>query len=116
MQNYFLKYWFPVIAYALLIFAISSIPSNNLPQAPFMLDRFFHLLEFLLFGVLFARAVKRTSKIGDRKIIFWFSLLFVSLYALSDEVHQIFVPGRHADVFDLIFDGIGGFIGIKLVL
>jgi len=116
LQNTFIKYWLPVIAYACLIFYISSIPSYSLPKTPFIYDKCLHLLEFLLFGVLFARAFKYTTKIENKKLIFCLCFFSVCLYALSDEVHQLFVLGRQADVMDFIFDGIGGLIGIKLVL
>ena len=34
------------------------------------------------------------------------------LYAISDEVHQYFVPGRFATLTDLIFDTLGIIIGL----
>lgn len=47
--------------------------------------------------------------------VFIFSLLFCSLYALSDEIHQLFVSGRAFELIDLTLDFIGSLIGICLV-
>lgn len=47
--------------------------------------------------------------------VFVFSLLFCMLYALSDEVHQLFVSGRAFELIDLTLDFIGSLIGICLV-
>jgi VanZ family protein len=43
---------------------------------------------------------------------FIFSLVFCVLYAISDEVHQLFVPGRGAQVTDVMIDSFGAFVGI----
>lgn len=45
---------------------------------------------------------------------FLFSLVFCILYAISDEVHQVFVPGRGAQVTDVLIDSFGAFIGIGM--
>jgi len=43
-----------------------------------------------------------------------FSLIFCLFYAASDEIHQLFVPGRGAKATDVLIDGIGALIGIGL--
>ncbi len=45
---------------------------------------------------------------------FVFSLIFCILYAITDEIHQLFVPGRGTEVTDVLIDGIGALIGIGL--
>lgn len=46
---------------------------------------------------------------------FWLAWLLAVLYALTDEVHQSFVPGRHPSPIDvLVFDNIGALIGLRL--
>ena len=44
------------------------------------------------------------------------ALFMVSLYALSDEIHQLFVRGRQFDLFDALFDVIGAASGSLLYL
>ena len=71
-----------------------------------------HVLEFALLGVTAARALiwKRKPSIG------FFLLTFAAcgLYALSDEIHQIFVPGRAFEIRDLVLDSVGILIGLFL--
>lgn len=45
---------------------------------------------------------------------FIFSLMFCILYAVSDEVHQLFVLGRGAQVTDVLIDSAGAFVGIGM--
>ena len=42
----------------------------------------------------------------------WSALIFVALYATSDEIHQAFVPTRQASVWDVLLDTTGGAFGL----
>jgi VanZ family protein len=42
------------------------------------------------------------------------SILLTGLYGASDELHQYFVPFRSADVWDILFDLLGGIFGVYL--
>ncbi|MGV8147186.1 MAG: VanZ family protein [Alkaliphilus sp.] len=44
------------------------------------------------------------------------TLLVCVLYAISDETHQIFVPGRSAQVSDILIDSVGAAVGILIYL
>ena len=44
------------------------------------------------------------------------ALLICVLYAVSDEVHQIFVPGRGAEVKDVLIDSAGASVGVLMYL
>ncbi|MCK4648089.1 VanZ family protein [bacterium] len=103
-KHYFMHYWVPVILYAGLIFTISSFP---LPppkvEIPFV-DKFIHLIEYGILGFLFYRALK-VSRLA--KQVFVLAIIFSILYALSDEIHQYFVPGREFDLWDLAADSLG---------
>ncbi|MEM3043787.1 MAG: VanZ family protein, partial [Thermoplasmata archaeon] len=50
------------------------------------------------------------------KVSLALSTLFIFLYAISDEVHQYFVPMREASVIDVLIDTAGGLIGVAAVL
>jgi VanZ family protein len=71
-----------------------------------------HIIEYALLGTLAARAFmwKRKQTI----VFFFFAFAACELYALSDEIHQIYVPGRSYDVPDLFLDGAGILIGLLL--
>lgn len=72
--------------------------------------RSFHLLLYLILGYLVYRALMASTG----RYAFWVALAACSLYGLSDEFHQRFVPGRSFQWFDLAFDIFGAFLGILL--
>ena len=43
------------------------------------------------------------------------AIVFTSLYAVSDEVHQIFIPGREGKIMDWLFDSTGAVLGALFV-
>ncbi len=71
-----------------------------------------HLFIYLILGILVASLLKEYN-ITDKRLIIY-SLLFCFLYACSDEIHQLFIPGRSGEIKDILIDTIGSFIGISL--
>lgn len=74
-------------------------------------DKFIHIVEYSIFGILAARALKNSSPGVLNKNFIMLAILITAAYGVSDEFHQIFVPFRVFDVFDLTADLIGGTIG-----
>lgn len=73
----------------------------------FLLRKGAHFTAYLILGLLFAYWLEaRTWK------HFLLCLLFSFLYALSDEFHQRFVPGRSGELRDVFIDTLGAFIGL----
>ncbi len=64
---------------------------------------------FFVFGAMADKRIKR-------KKTFLLSWLFGTLYAATDEVHQIFVPGRSCQLTDVMLDSSGVFCGVLLAL
>jgi VanZ family protein len=103
--NLTLLRWLPAIAIMIVIFGFSSIPSQEMPSFGFwdlIIKKGAHMLGYglltlaLWFGMHF-----------DKRL-WWLVLLLALVYALSDEFHQAFVPGRHPSWVDaLIIDGSG---------
>ena len=102
----FLKFWFPVIVWAGLIFWLSSIPNlkSSLEQ-DFVLRKIAHILEYAILTFLFIRALEIEGLATKKAIIF--SAIFTLFYALSDEYHQTFVFGREGSLKDAGIDSIG---------
>lgn len=69
-----------------------------------------HFLVFLALGVLFMCAIRRNGIYGIKGVVI--TLLFCSLYAILDEVHQLFVSGRGAQISDVFIDIVGAAAGI----
>ena len=104
----FVKYQLPAILYAALIFTLSSIPSLSPPPLGLHLsDKFYHFTEYALFGYLCSRAFYYQSNRVLRDFALILVLVVGSLYAISDELHQSFVPGRYPEVADFVADVFG---------
>jgi VanZ family protein len=79
-------------------------------------DKFAHVLLYLGFGLLLNRAASSSQNGTVSKYAAPFSLMIGGLYALSDEVHQTFVPYRTASPMDLVADFVGLLCAQLLVL
>ena len=107
----FNRYWLPVVVYCAAIFIQSAFPTTEqLPQWTH-LDKILHVAAYALLGFLFFRALATGRLNYNRNILFILSILLSSLYGLSDEIHQSFVPGRSAEASDALADLVGGFLG-----
>jgi VanZ family protein len=108
-------YWLPVIAYASLIFYLSSLPhpEEDLPKFLFekIGDKFLHVIEYAVLGLLCYPAFRRAAgaRIAQQAVLV--TILAVSFYAMTDEVHQAFVPFRESSWLDWMADTAGGVIG-----
>lgn len=72
-----------------------------------------HVFMYAVLGVLVVRVVS-AHRIVNVKLALTLSLAAVCLYAVSDEMHQLSVPGRSGQVSDVLLDAIAGMIGICL--
>lgn len=98
------------IAYMIIIFILSSLPSNAVVELPdATIDAFIkdalHLVEFAILYVLLVLAAFTTGKFS-RKTNAVLAVIAI-LYGLSDEIHQAFVPYRSATVIDFVKDTLG---------
>lgn len=101
----------PAIIIAGIIFYFSSFPNPLPPASPKTLEldinTLLHIAEFGLLSFLVALGFRDKAK----------DLLLVSItviFAISDEIHQYFVPNRFFDVYDIIVDTIGVILGFLL--
>lgn len=70
-----------------------------------------HFTEYLVFGALLLLAAHRTwPALGWRRLIL-IAIVLASLYAVTDEFHQSFVPGRMCDPADWLTDTLGAALG-----
>lgn len=73
-----------------------------------------HLTLYFIGGVFIALLVKTFNIPIAKQIIY--SQIFLTIYAVSDEFHQLFSSGRGASIIDIAIDSIGGFVGIILTI
>ena len=95
--------WLPAALWAGLIFALSSLRAggSDLEAHEIALRKLAHFLEYAVLGALLARAT-------DELPAFWLGVG----YAVSDEIHQAFVPGREAAILDVAIDAAGVLAGV----
>jgi VanZ family protein len=96
--------WLPVVAWAAVIFALSSIPSLNsgLGTWDFVLRKIAHASEYAILAALLWRALSRR----------WPALIVAVAYAVTDELHQHFVRGRTGSARDVLIDAGGAVVGL----
>ncbi len=102
-----LSVWLPVVVWAAVIFTFSSIPSLNtgLGTWDLLLRKAAHMTEYAILGALLLRALGRELP----------ALVAGVAYAVTDEIHQHFVEGRHASPLDVALDSVGVAVGIFLL-
>jgi hypothetical protein len=103
--------WIPAILWAGVLFFLSSRSWGDAPSRIPVDDSVVHLGLYFVFGVLLALGRRLAVDPPSLARVFIIGLL----YALSDEVHQLFVPGRTFDPMDLLADGLGVLIGLGTV-
>ncbi len=78
------------------------------------MDKMLHIAAYAVLAILFYRAYQTLPIRHNLRLLVLLSILSASLYGISDEIHQYFVPFREADVFDGIADIIGAICGAYL--
>jgi VanZ family protein len=106
VRGSFVRDWLPVLVWAAVIFAFSSIPDlgTGLGTWDLVLRKLAHTAEYAILGALLLRATGRAGV----------AFALGALYAATDEVHQVFVAGRHGSPIDVAIDAVGIAIGIAL--
>lgn len=104
--------WILVLCYMGGIFYLSSIQTVNLPPLFPHFDKFLHFHLYLGLAFLITNALPGTHA---RKR-FLLAFFIASLYGVSDEIHQYFVPPRECSVYDWIADALGAWVGAWLYL
>jgi VanZ family protein len=103
----FIKYWIPVIIYAILIFYVSATPGEDIPSLFPNQDFLAHTLEYFIFALLINRALKQYFPLLPFNKRFLYVSVIAIVYAASDEFHQMFVPNRYCSALDLLCDSLG---------
>jgi len=113
-----LQYWLPPLAWMGVIYFLSAQP--DLPQAPgpwldLVLKKAGHAAAYGVLAWLYLRVLRHHSgKRGTPTALRVASIGLTMTYALSDEYHQTFVPGRNGNLLDVAVDGAGVCVAILL--
>ena len=110
-----LWYWVPAVLYAGAIFFLSSQshPEEQLPS--FLLenvsDKVLHAVEYGILAVLCFRTFRWAAGPAVALQAVVLAIVTASVYGITDEVHQLFVPFRESSWLDWLADTIGAAIG-----
>ena len=140
MVRSLIKYWLPVLIWMVIIFSASSdtkssqhssriigpvvrwffphLSERSVEQVVFITRKCAHLTEYAVLAFLVWRGLRKPVR-KDTRPWRWadagFAVLFVALYAASDEIHQLFVPNREGRITDVMIDTAGAVIGMFLL-
>lgn len=101
--------WLPAVLMMAAIFIFSATPSKEMQYNlwRFIFYKSGHVIGYAMLTLSFLRAFEFSKKHS------WLAWLFALLYAITDEYHQSFVPGRHPAVFDVVvYDNAGALIAV----
>ena len=103
--------WGILVGYCTLIFVLSSQPDLTVPEVVPSADKLVHFLEYAGVGWLWTRAVRADRPRWTALTVLLSTLTFAGVYGLSDEWHQLYIPGRFVDLHDFLADVCGGSSG-----
>lgn len=129
-------YWSLLIAWMIIIFVMSNQPAKISDSqsigvldlfskigvningifgdfANFIIRKCAHFLEYMILALLVLNVLKLYF---NMKQVITITIIFIFLYACSDEIHQLYVPGREGAIRDVIIDTCGGIILILIKL
>jgi VanZ family protein len=92
------------------IFVVSGQPDPPVP--PGISDKLLHGLAYFALAIVAFRAVAGGLPARVTRRLGVAALMITIGYGATDELHQMFVAGRTADVFDLVADAAGGAVGL----
>jgi VanZ family protein len=133
----FVIYWLPIVLWFALIFVASS-DTGSAERSSRIIRPLMHWLfpgaseETIWHVVLFVRKCAHLTVFGVLALLYWRAfrkpvkndtrpwswvaarnaVLGVLVYAITDEVHQAFVPSRQGSVWDVLIDTFGGAMGM----
>ena len=81
----------------------------------FLVRKTAHFTEYAILGALFYLNFRQLSKLNSRPKKILLSIIFSFFYACTDELHQIFIPGRSAQFRDILIDTLGASFSCLLI-
>ncbi len=89
-------------------------PDVNVVSLNYFIRKCAHFLAYLVLGIIVLFAMRRIGVMGKQGVVF--TLLLCIGYAITDELHQAFVPGRTPKLLDVLIDSSGASLGIGMFI
>jgi len=107
--------WGPLIFWMALIFFMSdqsTLPGVEDTLLDLLIKKGGHFMAYAILAGLAWRALAPSPTDNRLLLLVW---VIAVLYAASDEVHQLFVPGRHGSLVDVAIDSAGALLAVILL-
>ena len=91
-----------------------AMPGVSTAILTFLVRKSAHIIAYFVLGILMYRALRITIRRWRTRTVASFAFLSCSLYAVTDEIHQLFVPGRSGELRDVMIDSIAALVGVGL--
>jgi VanZ family protein len=113
-----LRYQLPIFVWAIIIFWLSTLSKLPYVKTPIIAaDKLAHITVYFIFCLLSRRALFfQISLPFLKKWSLVCAFILTCLYGYLDEVHQLFVPGRMYDYYDMLADAFGALLFIVLFM
>ena len=106
--NYLIFYWLPTFIWMAIIFYFSSRQSVSVSSdyyLNFIFFKFLHLSEYaILYFLIYRSIASLKNKFFNQANKYYYPILISILYAVSDEIHQLFTPTREGKIRDILID------------
>ena len=90
-----------------------EVKVNIVEEFQFITRKSAHFIGYMILGILASGLILYYGNINKKYLL---AFLICVIYAISDEIHQLFVPGRAGQVRDVLIDSAGSLLGIILVM
>jgi len=110
--------WLPVVIWAGVIFALSSVPGPQLPTVDLpQSDKLAHATVYGVLGAFAFRATRLSwSSPRSPLVTAAAAVAIATVYGISDELHQMLTPQRTPDWHDVVADMMGGVLGAVVMM
>ena len=107
-------YHLAALGWALTIFIVSSIPGNELPEVDIVnFDKLVHLGVYALLAFLVYLSFRHQMRYPMLfRLAILSAFLACAFYGGTDEIHQLWIPGRTCDIWDWTSDTLGAALGV----
>lgn len=106
----YIERWAPALVIMILVYSFSDMPSQSVPRfegIDTLIKKGAHFIGYALLNLAYLRGLGvKVNRSG------LFALALSLLYALSDEYHQSFVPGRNSRMMDVGIDMMGAIFSL----
>lgn len=101
------------------VFNVSSEQPELLDNLTTIVRKCAHAFEYFVLGILLLNVIRQfwSTTRKNSWVRYWYlAVVGAAIYAVTDEVHQAFVPGRSCELRDIIIDTVAASVGVGMVM